>query len=219
MPSKEFNVSINELKKQALNSRKRQRDTIAISKTEIPFSEIFTSENGDFSIDDSNLMFNHNLDATKKELEDSMIVISDSEKYNASDLMMPELLKGGSYAIQKVPKHVSDKIDSLFEISRYQKQYMMLKLYLNGFTIGEIAEFYGMPKEQKTTVSKFIRIAKQRILDNLTLEELATCYWWIRVPKPILPIKEIERPVQAKKEVKAVNPWKELNDLYNNFRG
>lgn len=180
MPSTEFNVSINELKKQERNARKRSKDPIAISHMEKPFSEFFPSDS-EMTIETSEIFLKQHID--KNSLDEANIRISDTEVYNASYLMMPELMQGSTSVKQVVPKEVSDKIDYLFYQDKYKQMYMMLKLYLNGFTIDEVAEFYSVTKQ---TVSVAMKRAKKRILDNLTVEELATFYWWLRVDKPLV---------------------------------
>jgi hypothetical protein len=216
MPSKDFNKSINAMKKEEINARKRAKDTIALANTELPFSHLFNSEK-ELDTDSSNIMYSHHID--KGLLDETNIVISETEKYTASYLMMPELMQGSTSVIQVVPREVSFKIDDLFYQDKYKQMYMMLKLQLNGFTLTEIGEFFGGVTKQTVTVA--IKRAKKRVLDNLTVEELATCYWWLRVPKPVLPkkeelIKEV-KPVDKKATVK--NNWSELEAIYNNFQG
>lgn len=213
MPSKEFNVGIKERKKQEMNAIKRSRDTIHLEKNEIPFSHLFADT--ELDIDSSEIFVSHNIEKTMA--DETEIRISDKEVYNASYLMMPELIQRGTSVKQVVPKEVSDKINNLFEDSKSLRMYMYLKLYLNGFTLDEIADIFEITK---SVVSPYMIKAKKRIIDNLTDEEVATCYWWLRVDKPVLPKKEVVKEVKpiVKKSV-IQNHWNELEAIYNSFQG
>lgn len=216
MPSNDFNVSIKEKKKQEMNARKRAKDTIALMNTELPFSHLFNSET-EIDADSSNMIYAHHID--KNLSDETEIRISDTEVYKASYLMMPELMQRGTSVKQVVPKEVSLKIDDLFYQDKYKQMYMMFKLQLNGFTLTEIGEFFGGVTKQTVTVA--IKRAKKRILDNLTPEELVTCYWWLRVPKPVLPKKEevIKEVKPVIKKAKVKNNWSELEAIYKTFKG
>lgn len=207
------NKSLKELRKEEVNARKRAKDPIAINKTEFPIDDIV-------NMDYSRKLMNNHLDNNC--MSSAWITVSDTERYYANDLMLPSHLKKGKAVIQRVPKELSDKIDNIFKVnSSYHKQYMMLRLYLNGFTTVEIAEFYGLDASHKTTVSKYINIAMKKIIDNLTPEELYTVRWWLKLSNE--EVKTLTRPpmtpfreVTVKATQQAVNPWYKMNELYRN---
>jgi len=149
--------------------------------------------------------------------DENTIRISDTEKYSAYELMLPEHLQKKPYVFQSVPVEIADKIEKLFRYNKQKplyRQLVMINMYFYGFTVYEIADFYNIKPQN---VSTDLKKGRQLILDNLTEEEISKCYWYIGVPKPRVtvtqpsyPYAEVLPPI---KKQKVNNPWKELGEL------